>query len=76
MQQLWRASFGDDRDAFAAPLHRGQAGRREEGPDGIANALLIVTGLGLAGLGIGLAASSSGGGGPTSVDRLGPDGTP
>ena len=38
------------------------------------SALLIVTGLGLAGLGIGLAASSNGGG-PTAVTNSVPSGT-
>ena len=53
-------------NAFAAPLPEGKpAGVKKAQMEG-SNALLIVTGLGLAGLGIGLASSSNGGGPVTS----------
>ena len=49
-------------NAVAAPLPVGQPAGVKKAHMESPNALLVVTGLGLAGLGIGLAASSSGGG--------------
>ncbi len=54
-------------NAFAAPLTAGKpAGVKKAQMEG-SNALLIIGGIGLAGLGIGLAASTGNGGGPTTV---------
>lgn len=52
--------------AFAAPLTAGKPAGVKKAQMEAPNAILIVTGLGLAGLGIGLAASSSGGGAVSS----------
>jgi hypothetical protein len=61
-------------NAFAAPLTSGKpAGVKKARMEG--NTLLIIGGLGLAGLGIGLAASSKGGG-PTTVTTATGTGTP
>jgi hypothetical protein len=56
-------------NAFAAPLTAGKpAGVKKAQMEGN-NALLIVGGIGLAGLGIGLAASTNGGG-PTTITTV------
>ena len=52
-------------NAFAATLPAGKPAGVKKAQMDTNNALLIVTGIGLAGLGIGLAASSNGGG-PTA----------
>ena len=62
--------------AFAAPLTAGKPAGVKKAQMESPNALLIVTGLGLAGLGIGLAASSGGGGGPTASNTSAVTGTP
>jgi len=61
-------------NAFAAPLPSGKPAGVKKAQMEAPNALLIVTGLGLAGLGIGLAASSSGGGVASSTSSV--SGTP
>lgn len=61
-------------NAFAATLTAGQPAGVKKAQMESPNALLIVTGLGLAGLGIGLAASSSGGGVTSSTSSV--TGTP
>ena len=62
-------------NAYAAPLPAGQPAGVKKAQMESPNALLIITGIGLAGLGIGLAASSTGGG-PTAVTNSVPTGTP
>ena len=62
-------------NAVAAPLPVGQPAGVKKAQMESPNALLIVTGLGLAGLGIGLAASSSGGG-PVTSNTSAVTGTP
>ena len=62
-------------NAVAAPLPAGQPAGVKKAQMESPNALLIITGIGLAGLGIGLAASSNGGG-PTVVTNSVPTGTP
>lgn len=54
-------------NAYAAPLSAGKPAGVKQAQMEAPNALLIVTGLGLAGLGIGLATSSNGGGPTTST---------
>ena len=54
-------------NAFAAPLDAGKPAGVKKAQMESPNAILIVTGLGVAGLGIGLAASSNGGGPITST---------
>ena len=54
-------------NAFAAPLDSGKPAGVKKAQVESPNAILIVTGLGLAGLGIGLVASSNGGGPITST---------
>lgn len=61
-------------NAFAAPLPAGQPAGVKKAQMEAPNALLIVTGLGLAGLGIGLAASSNGAGPASSTSSV--SGTP
>ena len=61
--------------AFAAPLTAGKPAGVKKAQMESSNALLIITGLGLAGLGIGLAASNSGGG-PTVSNTGVVTGTP
>ena len=61
-------------NAVAAPLPAGQPAGVKKAQMESPNALLIVTGLGLAGLGIGLAASGSGGGVTSSTSSV--SGTP
>ena len=60
--------------AFAAPLTAGKPAGVKKAQMESSNALLIITGLGLAGLGIGLAASSNGGGPTVSTSSI--SGTP
>ena len=62
-------------NAVAAPLPSGKPAGVKKAQMESPNALLIITGIGLAGLGIGLAASSNGGG-PTAVTNSVPTGTP
>ena len=54
-------------NAIAAPLTAGNPAGVKKAQMESPNALLIITGIGLAGLGIGLAASSNGGGPITST---------
>jgi hypothetical protein len=57
-------------NAFAAPLPAGKPAGVKKAQMDSPNALLIITGIGLAGLGIGLAASSNGGGPLTSTNTV------
>ena len=61
-------------NAFAAPLPAGKPAGVKKAQMDSPNALLIITGLGLAGLGIGLAVSNNGGGPVTSTTAV--SGTP
>ena len=61
-------------NAFAAPLPAGKPAGVKKAQMDSPNALLIVTGLGLAGLGIGLAVSNNGGGVTSSTSSV--TGTP
>ena len=61
-------------NAFVAPLPAGKPAGVKKAQMEAPNALLIVTGLGLAGLGIGLSASSNGAGPASSTSSV--SGTP
>lgn len=57
-------------NAFAAPLSAGKPAGVKEAQSQAPSALMIITGIGLAGVGFGLAASNSGGGPKSTTNSV------